>query len=182
MSLLFRLLCLLPLLGATAFTAPDRAKPKAVTVYLVRHAEKGALTDPQNTREQPLSEAGQQRAATLAGVLRKAPLVAVYSTDTKRTRDTAGPLATAKKLAIQPYNPDPQGLAALAALIRQTAPGKAVLVVGHSNTVLETIEALGAVRPVKTIGDNEFSYLFEVKLPASGGPATTAVRRYGAVK
>ncbi|WP_165903632.1 histidine phosphatase family protein [Hymenobacter gummosus] len=173
---------LLPLLGVLAFVAPDSAKPKAITVYVVRHAEKGALLDPQQPNEQPLSEAGLLRAGELALTLRKAPIVAVYSTDTKRTRDTGTPLATARKLSIEPYKSDAPGLAALATRIRQTPPGKAVLVVGHSNTVLETIEALGAVRPVKAIADNEFSYLFEVKLPANGGPATATVRRYGAVK
>jgi broad specificity phosphatase PhoE len=181
MSQSLRLFCLLVLLISSAFVTPA-AKPKAVTVYLVRHAEKGPLADPQQPNEQPLSPAGLLRAGALATELRKAPIVAVYSTDTKRTRDTATPLATANKLSIQTYTPNAPGLAELAVRIRQTAPGKAVLVVGHSNTVLETIEALGAVRPVKAIADDEFSYLFEVKLPANGGPATVAVHHYGAVK
>lgn len=179
MHFLIRLLCLLPLLGLLALVAPYRAKPKAVTVYVVRHAEKAPLAEGQKSSEQALSAAGQQRALALAVELRKAPLAAVYSTDTKRTRDTATPLATAKKLGVEPYAADAPGLAALAARIRQTAPGKAVLVVGHSNTVLETLEALGAARPVPAIADDEFSYLFEVKLPA-GGPATVTTRRYGA--
>ncbi|MCC3157010.1 histidine phosphatase family protein [Hymenobacter sp. 15J16-1T3B] len=181
MPFLIRLLCLLPLLGAATLPAPDAAKPKAVTVYLVRHAEKGPLTDPQKPTEQPLSAAGEQRAQALRDALRKEPIVAVYCTDTKRTRDTAAPLASARKLNPESYVADAPGLAALATRIRQVTPaGKAALVVGHSNTVLETIEALGAPRPVKAIGDDEFSYLFEVKLPASGGPATATVRRYGA--
>lgn len=178
------LLSFLPLLlSVLAFTTPDAAKPRAATVYVVRHAEKGPLTDPQKPTEQPLSEAGQRRAIELAVTLRKAPIVGIYSTDTKRTRDTAAPLTAARKLSPESYVADAPGLAALATRIRQTTPaGKAALVVGHSNTVLETIEALGAPRPVKAIADDEFSYLFEVTLPADGGPATVAVRRYGAHK
>ncbi|GAB3825536.1 histidine phosphatase family protein [Hymenobacter jeollabukensis] len=183
MPFLLRLLCLLPLLGTAAFIAPEAAKPKAVTVYLVRHAEKGPLADPQKPAEQPLSAAGALRAQALRDVLRKEPIVAIYSTDTKRTRDTAAPLAEARKISPESYVADPPGLAALATRIRQVTPaGKAALVVGHSNTVLETIEALGAPRPIKAIGDDEFSYLFVVTLPASGGPATATVRRYGAGK
>lgn len=176
------LLSFLPLLlSVLAFTTPESPKPRAITVYVVRHAEKGPLTDPQKPTEQPLSDAGAQRAQALRDALRKEPVVAIYSTDTKRTRDTAAPLATARKLSPESYVADAPGLAALAARIRQTTPaGKAVLVVGHSNTVLETIEALGAPRPVKTIGDDEFSYLFEVTLPASGSPATAVARHYGA--
>lgn len=176
------LLSFLPLLALAAFVGPTgRPKPRAITVYLVRHAEKGPLTDPQQPTEQPLSAAGAQRAQALREALRKAPIVAIYSTDTKRTRDTAAPLATARKLSPESYVADAPGLAALATRIRQTTPaGRAALVVGHSNTVLETIEALGAPRPVKTIGDDEFSYLFEVTLPASGGPATAVARYYGA--
>ncbi|OON70065.1 SixA phosphatase family protein [Hymenobacter sp. CRA2] len=183
MLLLTRLFyLLLTVLSAPAAAPAHFAKPKAITVYLVRHAEKGPLADPQKPAEQPLSTAGDQRAFALRDALGKQPIVAVYSTDTKRTRDTAAPLAEAKKLTTETYTTDAPGLAALAARIRQTTPGKAVLVVGHSNTVLETIEALGAVRPVKTIADDEFGYLFEVKLPASGGPATAVARRYGAQK
>ena len=96
MRFLICLLCLLPLLSALAFVAPQTAKPKAITVYVVRHAEKGPLTDPQQPNEQPLSEAGLLRAGALATELRNAPIVAVYSTDTKRTRDTGTPVATAR--------------------------------------------------------------------------------------
>ena len=175
------LLSLLPLLSVLAFTPPAAPKPRAITVYLVRHAEKGPLTDPQKPTEQPLSAAGEQRAQALREALRKAAIVTVYSTDTKRTRDTVAPLATARKISPESYVADAPGLAALATRIRQTTPvGKAALVVGHSNTVLETIEALGAPRPVAAIADDEFSYLFEVTLPASGGPATAVVRYYGA--
>ncbi|UYZ60369.1 SixA phosphatase family protein [Hymenobacter latericus] len=175
-----RTMCLLPLLfGTVASTAPEPAKPKITTVYVVRHAEKATEQNPQDP---PLTPAGQARARALAEVLRKAPIVAVYSTNTRRTKDTATPLAEAKKRTIEPYEGNAPGLAALAARIRQTPQGKAVLVVGHSNTILETVEALGAPRPVPTIGDDEFSYLLEVKLPASGGPATATARHYGGGK
>ena len=49
-------------------------------------------------------------------------------------------------------------------LITQNANGKSVLIVGHSNTVLETIEALGGKRPVALLTDDDYDYIFKVEL------------------
>ena len=54
-----------------------------------------------------------------------------------------------------------------------------MVVVGHSNTVLPLIEALGAARPVPELSDADYDYLFEVTLRPEGG-ATARVHRYGA--
>ncbi|GAA4387098.1 phosphoglycerate mutase family protein [Hymenobacter koreensis] len=143
----------------------------------MRHAEKDTSVDP---KDPPLTAAGTQRALALRDSLLRTPVVAVYSTDTKRTRMTGQPLAEAKKLTVASYDPKPTGLAELAKLIRAQPRGKAVVVVGHSNTVLETVEALGAPRPVPAVGDEEYSYLFEVTIPANDAPATARARRYGA--
>lgn len=145
-------------------------------VYVVRHAEKDLtpdLTDP------PLTAAGQARAQALVAVIpRQARLAAVFSTNTARTRATAQPLADARRLAVQLY--DAGQLPELAARIRRDYPGQAVLVVGHSNTILETVEALGAPRPVPTIADAAYDYLLEVHLPLNPAqPATAQVHHYG---
>ena len=79
---------------------------------------------------------------------------------------------------MQPY--DPRQLPALASRLRRQYRGQAVLVVGHSNTILETVEAFGAPRPVPAIGDADYHYLLEVTLPRDSTQAATAVaRRYG---
>lgn len=146
------------------------------TVYIVRHAEKDlapGLADPS------LTTAGRQRALALRDSLwRNGMLAAIFSTNTTRTRTTAQPLADKLKLPIQLY--DAGKLAALAARIRREYKGRAVLVVGHSNTILETAEAFGAKRPVAAIGDNDYDYLIQVKIPRDTTQAPTAVaRRYG---
>ena len=48
-----------------------------------------------------------------------------------------------------------------------TAKGKTILLVGHSNTVLETIEALGGQRPVKALSDDDYDYIFKVELESN---------------
>ncbi|MDU0370252.1 phosphoglycerate mutase family protein [Hymenobacter endophyticus] len=145
-------------------------------VYIVRHGEKEltpGLADP------PLTAAGQQRALALRDSLKgNIMLSGVFSTATSRTRSTAQPLADKLKLPVQTY--DARQLTALVRRIRQEYRGRAVLVVGHSNTILETVEALGAARPLATVGDGEYNYLLEVRIPrdSTQQPAATA-RRYG---
>ena len=145
-------------------------------VYVVRHAEKDLTPD---LADPPLTAAGQARAQALMAVIpRQVRLSAVFSTNTARTRATVQPLADARRLAVQLY--DARQLPELAARIRRDYPGQAVLVVGHSNTILETVEALGAPRPVPTIADAAYDYLLEVHLPLnSAQPATAQAHQYG---
>jgi broad specificity phosphatase PhoE len=170
----FSLLALL--LGLLTGCAGSKPAESAVTtVYIVRHAEKDltpGLADPL------LTPAGEQRALALRDKLRQQPVAAIFTTDTKRTRATVAPLAAALRLTPEGYEAKNQ--AALAARIRGEYAGKTVLVVGHSNTILETAEALGAARPVPAIADAEYGYLLEVRVPATGA-ATATVRQYGAV-
>jgi len=109
----------------------DWGAPKSnelFTIYLVRHSEKdldaGQPSDP------PLTACGTARSEHLSTFLQAVPLDAVYSTNYTRTKSTAQPTATAKKLNIEEYNP--AELKAFAELLinrKQDA-----LVVGHSNT------------------------------------------------
>jgi probable phosphoglycerate mutase len=167
-SLLALLLSLL-----TGCTGSKPAESAVTTVYIVRHAEKDltpGLTDP------PLTPAGEQRAQALRAALLKRKVAAIFTTDTRRTRATAAPLAAALHLTPQTY--DAKNQAALVSRIRTEYAGKTVLVVGHSNTILETAEALGAARPVPAVADAEYSYLLEVQLPAAG-TATATAAHYG---
>jgi phosphohistidine phosphatase SixA len=166
------LLWLMPLLSLLLLASCQVSKP--TTVYLVRHAEKETtpgLADP------PLTPAGEQRAQALRDALQSQPISLIYTSDTKRTRATVAPLAAVKKLEPMVYNPKQP--AELAKLIQAQPKGKTVLVVGHSNTVLETIEALGAKRPVPEMKDTEYDYLFKVTLPAKR-EATATESQYGA--
>jgi c-di-AMP phosphodiesterase-like protein len=38
--------------------------------------------------------------------------------------------------------------------LKKNNNGKEVLIVGHSNTILESIEAAGALKPFASVGDN----------------------------
>jgi broad specificity phosphatase PhoE len=167
----------LALVALTGCATPPSPQPKsevATTIFLVRHAEK----DPTPGLKDPaLTEAGQRRAEALRDTMRPHPLAALYSTDTTRTRATLAPLVAARGL--EPWLYEARQPEALVALLRERHPGQTVLVVGHSNTLLPLIEALGAPRPVPELTDTDYDYLFEVTLRPEGA-SSVRVHRYGA--
>lgn len=126
------------------------------TVFVVRHAEKAEV----GGKDPGLSEAGRRRAQALATMLKDAQISAIYATEFKRTQQTAAPLA--KSLSVDVTVIPAADLATLEAKLRGT--GNA-LVVGHSNTVPELLQRLGAEKPV-TISDGEYDNLFVVTVSA----------------
>ena len=144
-------------LGFLLGTATPALAQQAVVV--VRHAEKISETD------QRLSEAGRARAERLAAMLKDAGVTAIYATDTERAKDTAKPLAEARKLTVQIYDVGSEKVnaRAFAAKVRRENVDGVVLIVGHSNTVPAILAALGCREPV-TIAAAEYDALF-VALP-----------------
>lgn len=134
-------------------------------VYLVRHAEKA-----DTTRDPALSEEGTARATELARVLADAGITHIWSTDLKRTRLTAEPIAQKSGVRVMPY--DPSKLDQLAIRLK-TTPGRH-LVVGHSNTTPELVKALGG-EPGSPIPDSEYDRLY-ILLLAPEAPATVLLR------
>ena len=133
-------------------------------IYLVRHAEKVTL-DPAD-KDPLLTVKGQKRAFDLAKKLKRQKLSAIYCTDYQRIKLTAQPISEKLNRDISIYNP--KNLKVFAEKVLQENRGKKVLIVGHSNTVLETIEALGGKRPIATISDNEYDYFFTLKITSNG--------------
>jgi broad specificity phosphatase PhoE len=100
----------------------------AFTIYLVRHSEKDHTSE--NSSDLPLSECGEQRSKALSHFLSEVDLDAVYSTDFRRTINTAMPTADKKDIEITLYNEeDVKSFSNLLLDNKQDA-----LVVGHSNT------------------------------------------------
>ena len=75
------------------------AQQKTTTIYLIRHAEKV-----DSSKNPDLSSAGLERAAHWGKIFSDTPFDAVYSTDFKRTKQTAVPVAENKKLDIIIYD------------------------------------------------------------------------------
>jgi len=141
-------------------------------VFLVRHAERGddgAMTGSEDPR---LSPAGVQRAQELALLLRDAGITHLHSTDYRRTRATAAPLARDTGLEVTLY--DGGNLQAFARRL-SSIPGRH-LVVGHSDTTPALVAALGG-DPHGEIEPLEYDRLYMVRV----GPekAETVLLRYG---
>jgi broad specificity phosphatase PhoE len=135
-------LCLL--LVSVLFAAPVAALD---ILYLVRHAEKseGWPQDPVLDAFWPLSPAGQVRAEFLASRLENAGIAAVYTTRTTRTLMTGLPLANRTKVPIAANDDSKDKVEAFLSDVRGKHPGdKAVLIVGHSNTIPLLLMRLGA--------------------------------------
>ncbi|MCP3978366.1 MAG: histidine phosphatase family protein [bacterium] len=130
------------------------------TLILVRHAEKAA----DGGRDPALTAAGKERAAELVRVLADVPLDAVYSSQYRRTRDTARPTAEAHGLEVQVVPaaaPVAEYAQSFAATLLKGHRGGTILVSGHSNTVPAILSALGVERSI-TIDDGEYDDLFVV--------------------
>jgi 2,3-bisphosphoglycerate-dependent phosphoglycerate mutase len=130
------------------------------TIILVRHAEKDAAQS-EMSADPELSVEGKQRAERLASKIRKYKAGAVYSTDYKRTRDTAVPTAKSRNLAIQIYDakkPDE--------LIDRIMKSKTkrFLVVGHSNTIPGLVNLLTKKELFKDLDDAEYGTLWLIKI------------------
>ncbi len=141
-------------------------------VYLVRHAEK--ITGEEAGRDPALTAEGEARAITLAGLLQEENITKIYSSNYIRTRDTAAPTAEMFGLSVDIYNP--RHLQELAETIKATKGH--YLVVGHSNTIPETVTALGGVGGAPIFEKSEFDRLYVVKI-LRDGIVTTELRRYG---
>ena len=147
---------------------------KALKVWIVRHAEKSTY-DPKD-KDPELSDEGKIRAEALMKELKGKKLDSIFVTDYKRTKLTAFPLADDIGLAIKSYNPAEQKT--FAQQLIKDAAGEKILIVGHSNTVLELIEAFGGRKPVKELTDDDYDYLFELSI--KGTTTDVKVSRYGA--
>jgi broad specificity phosphatase PhoE len=161
---------------ALSASQPPELTDSASLIVLVRHAEKAAAP----SDDPPLTAAGVKRAQALAAALRDAGVTAIITTQLRRTRETAQPLASARSLTpeVVPVRGGEAGAhaEAVAAAVRKHAGG-VVLVVGHSNTIPAIIAALGGPH-LPDICESVFANLF-VLLP--GAREARLVRsRYGA--
>jgi broad specificity phosphatase PhoE len=166
---------ILIVLFALGTTSCSRPQPGPTTVLIVRHAEKASEAE-----DSPLTEAGVQRAQALVGVAADAGVSAIYTTQFKRNRDTAQPLAArlgvaATEVPVNLQNPSDYGKM-LAKNILEKHSGQTVVVIGHGNTIGSIVEGLtGQAAPP---GDIQYSDLFIVTVPPAG-PARVIKAQYG---
>jgi broad specificity phosphatase PhoE len=170
---------LLLALAAIVFASSLNAAPHPVTtVILVRHAEKLSQDD-----ASPLTPAGTDRAKELARVLTGVKFDVIYETQFRRVHDTAAPVAAAAgitPLVRKAGSAFPTYAADLAKEILAEHRGQTILVVGHSNTTVDVLKALGATNVAPIEDRTEFDNLFVLTEVDGAAPKVVALR-YGAV-
>lgn len=137
------------------------AQEAITTIILVRHAEKAAAPE----ADPGLTQEGSARAELLRDMFQHSGLAAIYTSQYARTRKTAEPLA--QKLGLKLQTVDAAASKKLAETILSRNSGRSVMVVGHSNTLPEIIEALGA-GSIAEIPETDYNSLFIVTVTQKG--------------
>ncbi|UFH54621.1 histidine phosphatase family protein [Spirosoma sp. KNUC1025] len=140
----------------TILTAMLLTGCSTTTVYIVRHGEKVNESDTTN-----LNAAGMQRALVLADTLATKGIDSIFTTPYRRTRQTAEPLAQRINVRLTDYPAKPND-----AIVNRVSQirNKTVLIVGHSNTILDIAKGLGGQPVMTRIESGDFDNLFRVRI------------------
>ena len=111
-----------------------------------------------------MNEKGVERAQKWAAYFKDIDLNLVFSTNYKRTLQTAKPTADSKDLEVYTYNPRVMYSDAF----KLATKGKKVLVVGHSNTTNAFANAILDEKKYAQIDDNNNSNLYIVTVTKDG--------------
>jgi broad specificity phosphatase PhoE len=151
--------------------APLAAQARPVTVFVLRHAEKGP-----GTPDPSLTDSGRFRAVQLVRVLSDAHPTALFATEFKRTQETLAPLAAATGLPVTVILA--RDVDGLVAKLRALPPGSRAVVASHSNLIDEIVLQLSGVR-MGSLTDADYDRLVVVTL-LGDGKGEAVVLRYGA--
>ena|SRR5947207_1596303 len=137
------------------FVSVSMASAVQPVVVIVRHAEKAANggNDPE------LSLTGRARADALARILKDSGITAIFTSEFKRTQETAAP--TAASTHVTPTVIAAKDTGGLVTKLHQLN-GNA-LVIAHGDTIPNIIKALGINSPIN-IPDEDYSELLIVTL------------------
>ena len=125
----------------------------ATTYYFIRHAEKV-----DNSQNPDLSTSGLERAALWNKIFSEVSFDKIYSTEYRRTIQTASPTATAQNIQIKLYNPKNIAIESF----KKETLGKKVLIVGHSNTTPKFVNQMINQNIFTDIEDGTFGNLYIV--------------------
>ena len=152
------LLAVVTLLAACKETGKTNVaeKEKTSVFYFIRHAEKDR-TDSTN-KNPSLTTQGMERANKWAVFFKDKNIAAVYSTNYKRTQQTALAIAKEQHIEIISYNPKQL----ISEKFTAKNKGKNIVIVGHSNTTPELVNALLGEKKYEEIPDTDNNDLFTV--------------------
>ncbi len=159
MKKIFFLLALITVVVSCKSDKKEESKTNVETTvyYLIRHAEKDRNT---SVKDPGLTEKGLKRAENWANIFKDIPLDLVYSTNYKRTIETALPTANSKDLKVKSY--DPRNL--YDQKFKKETKGKTSLIVGHSNTTPAFVNTILGEQKYDKINDKDNGKLYIVSI------------------
>lgn len=157
--------------GMVAWLALPASAESPITVFLVRHAEKKT-----NVADPSLTDDGRERAESLADLLADAGIGAIFTSQYKRTQETAAPLA--ERLGLTVTVVPAKDLKALLSRVRALPFGARALIVGHSDTVPALAHRLTGAK-VAELTDADYDRLYVATCDKSG-QGEVVVLRYAA--
>ncbi|MGC1631715.1 MAG: phosphoglycerate mutase family protein [Gelidibacter sp.] len=152
----FIILCFV-LLSVNSFAQKDQT-PEITTYYFIRHAEKDRSNP--SEKDAHLTEEGHKRAKNWSEILQHIPFDAIYSTDYNRTKETGLPTAAKKGIDIITYKVSTSYDEAF----KTATKGKTVLVIGHSNTIPDFVNAVIGSKKYEEIDDTNNGNLYIVTI------------------
>jgi broad specificity phosphatase PhoE len=159
---------ILHLLIITAVLGSARLALGQQAIFLVRHAEQSP-----DVEDPALTEVGDRRAQALAQVLKDAGINVIYTTERRRSIQTAEPIS--KSLNIESKRLLLRNLDGLIARLRTQHLNDRVLVVSHSLTLPRLLKALGYPVDI-TIAEKEYDNLFVIVPKRDGSPLILRLR------
>ncbi|WP_298953307.1 phosphoglycerate mutase family protein [uncultured Nonlabens sp.] len=153
-------------MNTTSDKSPEeQQKDQLTTFYFIRHAEKatGQGNDP------GLTAAGKNRASQWVNYFFIKDVDHVISSDFKRTRETAAPLALSKKLPVELYDVNKVDGRSLLQRYR----GKTVALYGHSNTINVYANALQKDSIYNELEELDYNHFFIVRVDKDGNSNAT---------
>lgn len=136
----------------------DQIPEQHATYYLIRHAEKDRK-DPKN-QDPGLNIDGMMRAQAWADYFGPIKLDEIYYTKYMRTKQTISLIAQRKAIAPIRYEPN----TIYSEEFLKHTNGKAVLLVGHSNTIPQMVNKLIGEEKYEEMDDNDNATLFKVTI------------------
>lgn len=149
------------------------AQKREITIILLRHAEK-EISETEDTSDPNLSAEGRARAERLVKAIGAYKPLQIYTSEYKRTRQTAAPLAAVRKLAVKNY--DTRMLKQLAEEIASLKKSRKVVIVGHNNTTPALANLLLKTNQFRALNENEYDKIWVIRL--KNGKANVMILRY----
>jgi broad specificity phosphatase PhoE len=142
----------------------DAKKPseEITTYYFIRHAEKD--TSDSKNEDPELTEAGVKRTQNWAKTFKAIDFDLIYSSDYKRTLNTARPIAKDQNKEIKFYNTEKLNDKDF----QENTKNKTVLVVGHSNLNPEWVNYILGKKKYQDLDESVYGSLFIVTIHPNG--------------